>query len=115
MDLFVMLGDEPVDIFDSFTYLTGRPKLPQMFALGYHQCRWNYVDESDVAEVANNFDKFDIPYDVLWLDIEHTIEKRYFTWDQSKFPHPIQMQNNIAATGRKVKILILTSADGYYH
>jgi alpha-glucosidase (family GH31 glycosyl hydrolase) len=44
--------------------------MPQYFALGYHQCRWNYVNEKDVDEVDANFDKHDIPYDVLWLDIE---------------------------------------------
>jgi Glycosyl hydrolases family 31 len=36
----------------------------------------------------------DIPYDVLWLDIEHTDGKRYFTWDKHAFPDPISMQVN---------------------
>ena len=30
-------------------------------------------------KVDRNFDKYDMPYDVLWLDIEHTDGKRYFT------------------------------------
>ena len=42
----------------------------------YHQCRWNYNDEADVAAVDGGFDAHDIPYDVLWLDIEHTDGKR---------------------------------------
>ena len=29
-----------------------------------------------VSSVDENFDKFDIPYDVIWLDIEHTDGKR---------------------------------------
>ena len=102
LDIFVMMGDSPGDIFNSFTYLTGRPKLPQIFSLGYHQCRWNYIDQNDVAEVAENFDKYDIPYDVIWLDIEHTDGKKYFTWDNVKFADPVKMQNSIASTGRKV-------------
>lgn len=28
------------------------------------------------SSVDENFDKFDIPYDVIWLDIEHTDGKR---------------------------------------
>jgi alpha 1,3-glucosidase len=39
---------------------------------------------------------------VLWLDIEHTDGKRYFTWDKHKFPKPAAMQNELAATGRKM-------------
>ena len=48
------------------------------------------------------FDEHDIPYDVLWLDIEHTDGKKYMTWDKLKFPTPDQMQKNLAAKGRKV-------------
>ena len=39
--------------------------------------RWNYKDERDVAQVDAGFDEHDIPYDVLWLDIEHTDGKRF--------------------------------------
>ncbi|KAI8826243.1 glycosyl hydrolases family 31-domain-containing protein [Fimicolochytrium jonesii] len=105
-DVFIFLGTKPMDIFDSFTALTGRPVLPQHFAVAYHQCRWNYIDEQDVADVDANFDKFDIPYDVLWLDIEHTDGKRYFTWDSAKFPNSEQMQNNLAVKGRKMVTII---------
>ena len=47
-----------------------------MFALGYHQCRWNYRDEADTLAVDAAFDQHNIPYDVIWLDIEHTDGKR---------------------------------------
>ena len=47
-----------------------------MFALGYHQCRWNYRDEADTLAVDAAFDEHNIPYDVIWLDIEHTDGKR---------------------------------------
>ena len=50
------------------------------------------------------FDEHDIPYDVLWLDIEHTDGKKYMTWDKLKFPTPDQMQKNLAAKGRKVRL-----------
>jgi len=42
--------------------------------------------------------------DVLWLDIEHTNGKRYFTWDSGKFPNPAGMQDKLAAKGRKVSL-----------
>ncbi len=55
-----------------------------------------------LCSVDEGFDKHDIPYDVLWLDIEHTDGKRYLTWDTAKFPTSDVMQNNLAAKGRKV-------------
>ena len=65
-------------------------------------CRWNYKDEADVAAVNAGFDEHEMPCDVIWLDIEHTDGKRYFTWDKHKFPKPAAMQNELAATGRKM-------------
>jgi hypothetical protein len=41
-----------------------------------YMCRWNYKDEPDATAVDAGFDEHNIPYDVLWLDIEHTNGKR---------------------------------------
>lgn len=65
-----------LQVSEQYAQITGTTALPQYFSLGYHQCRWNYRDEADVRQVDANFDKFDIPYDVIWLDIEHTDGKR---------------------------------------
>eukprot|EP00177_Eucheuma_denticulatum_P008851 GFKZ01016066.1.p1 GENE.GFKZ01016066.1~~GFKZ01016066.1.p1 ORF type:complete len:982 (+),score=166.39 GFKZ01016066.1:103-3048(+) len=106
MDIFLMNGPTGPDVHRQYMRLTGAPAMPQRFALGYHQCRWNYRDEEDTRMVDAEFDKRDIPYDVLWLDIEHTDGKRYFTWDYSRFPDPTRMQNHLAARGRKMVTII---------
>ena len=74
----------------------------QAFAISYHQCRWNYNDEEDCRNVDKGFDDHDIPFDVLWLDIEHTV-KRYFTWDAQKFPDSVKLLDDLNAKGRKVR------------
>lgn len=102
LDLFFLLGPSPKDVFLQYASLTGFPALPPLFSLAYHQCRWNYNDEQDVLNVVKNFDEHDMPVDVVWLDIEHTDGKRYFTWDTGKFPHPEQMQKTLQATGRRM-------------
>ncbi|KAI8999776.1 glycosyl hydrolases family 31-domain-containing protein [Gaertneriomyces semiglobifer] len=106
LDIFIFLGPTPSALTRQYTSVTGRPYLPPLFAIAYHQCRWNYNDEQDVAEVDAGFDEHDIPYDVLWLDIEHTNGKRYFTWDALKFPNPAQMQNQLATRDRKMVVII---------
>lgn len=78
----------------------------QLFALGYHQCRWNYNDQDDVKNVADKFDEYDIPMDAMWLDIEHTDSKKYFTWDPIKFSNPTEMNNNLTAKGRKLVAIV---------
>ncbi|KAH9308324.1 hypothetical protein KI387_036235, partial [Taxus chinensis] len=106
VDGFFFIGPGPKDVIRQYTSLTGTSTMPQHFATAYHQCRWNYRDEEDVAAVDAKFDEFDIPYDVLWLDIEHTDGKRYFTWDKVLFPSPVEMQNKLAAKGRHLVTIV---------
>ena len=40
---------------------------------------------------SQQFDEHDIPMDIMWLDIEHTDGKKYFTWDARKFPDSLGM------------------------
>jgi mannosyl-oligosaccharide alpha-1,3-glucosidase len=117
VDVFLMPGPDPETYYRQYTQLTGTTTLPPMFSLGYHQCRWNYKDEKDVYYVHGKFEELDYPYDVLWLDIEHTDGKRYFTWDSSLFPNPAEMQQKLAAQGRRMVTIIdphIFRDDNYY-
>ena len=85
-------GPTPLEVQRQLMWVTGSMALPPLFSLGYHQCRWNYMTQQDLLGVDQGFDDHSIPYDVIWLDIEHTSEKRYFTWNRQKFPDPVAMQ-----------------------
>ncbi|XP_063995698.1 neutral alpha-glucosidase AB isoform X1 [Diachasmimorpha longicaudata] len=106
IDVFFLLGPKPLDAFRQYTLLTGTAPLPQMFTLGYHQSRWNYNDQEDVAQIAEKFDFYDIPMDVIWLDIEWTDSKKYFIWDARKFSNPLEMVQNLTTKGRKLVVII---------
>lgn len=84
--------------------LSGTQSFPPLASLGYHQCRWNYNDQEDVKSVDAGFDEHDIPYDFIWLDIEHTDGKRYFTWDPHKFATPKEMLQGLMDKKRKVQM-----------
>lgn len=106
LDLVLIVGDTPAEINQKYGQLTGYMALPQEFALGYHQCRWNYNDEDDVLEVSANMDKHRIPYDTIWLDIEYTDKKKYFTWNPDTFGHHLEMMETLDNTGRNLVVII---------
>ena len=106
LDVFVFLGPTPQDVIGSYTELTGYTQLPQQFAIAYHQCRWNYVTDEDVRDVDRKFDRHRIPYDVIWLDIEYTDGKKYFTWDPMTFSDPLGMQKQLDEHQRKLVAII---------
>ncbi|XP_035239759.1 neutral alpha-glucosidase C isoform X1 [Anguilla anguilla] len=105
IDTFILLGPSPSQAFCQYAELTGYQAMPPLFSLGYHQCRWNYMDEADVEEVDAGFDLHSIPYDVIWLDIEHTDGKRYFTWDPKRFPDPVSLQHHLEERNRKLVVI----------
>jgi len=116
-DVWLFTGPKASNVFQQYTSVTGRPFLPPYFSTAYHQCRWNYNDQQDVHDVDENFDKYNIPYDVIWLDIEHTDGKKYFTWDSHKFSEPEIMQRNLSAKGRKLVTIVdphIKRDNGYY-
>ena len=116
LDMFVFLGPTPKKIIQDYTDLTGKTQLPQQFAIASHQCRWNYVTDEDVKDVDRKFDKHNIPFDVIWLDIEYTDGKKYFTWDSQNFVDPLGMQKQLDAHERKLVTIIdphIKNTDSY--
>ncbi|KAJ7840526.1 glycosyl hydrolases family 31-domain-containing protein [Mycena olivaceomarginata] len=106
LDLFLMPGPTPADIFAQYSRLTGTPVIPPHWSLGYHQCRWNYISSEDIRTVQKRFDEEDMPVDVFWLDIEYADEHKYFMWDEKNFPDPVEMTNDVAANGRKMVVIV---------
>ncbi|TNM99204.1 hypothetical protein fugu_013768 [Takifugu bimaculatus] len=106
IDAFILLGPTPKDLFAQYASLTGTQSFPPIFSLGYHQCRWNYNDQEDVQAVDAGFDQHDIPYDYIWLDIEHTDGKRYFSWDPHKFSSPKEMLQGLKDKKRKLVAIV---------
>jgi alpha-glucosidase len=47
MNYYFIYGPQMEDVVTSYTDLTGKPELPPLWALGYHQCKW-LLSESNV-------------------------------------------------------------------
>lgn len=89
----------------------------QMWTLGYHQCRYAYRSADEVKEVIAKMDEANFPMDAVWLDIDYAIGKKYFTWNPETFSNPIELQQTINSTNRKLVTIIdphIKVEDGYY-
>jgi len=106
LDVFCFLGPSPQAVLRQYHLVTGWPRLPLLAALGKHQSRWNYIDTEDVIKVDKGFDAHGIPYDFLWLDLEHTDGKRYFTWDPKHFAGAGPMLDELTRKRRNLVTII---------
>lgn len=101
-DLFFIPGPTPSAVQRHHAHLTGPTFFPPYAVLGYHQCRWNYVSQEECMSVEAGMSGADLPYDVLWLDIEYSAAKKYFQFDHDAFPNPQALLDYLVARGRKL-------------
>ncbi len=105
-DLYLLPGPRPGDVTRRLAGLTGRPPLPPLWALGYHQCRYSYPDEAAVRAVVRAFKRHGIPLSAVWLDIDHMDGYRVFTFHQDRFPNPRALAEELAGEGVRLVAIV---------
>lgn len=50
--------------------------------------------------------KHSLPCDAVWLDIEMSDGKKYFTWDTRRFPTPHEMLKKVKKNGQRLITII---------
>lgn len=106
MDYYFMYGPDLLQIAKDYVQITGLPKMPPIWSLGYQQSRWSYAPENEVKQIANQFREKAIPCDVIYLDIDYMDAYKCFTWDDQKFPNPANLAQKLAEQGFKLITII---------
>lgn len=106
LDYYFIYGPSVKEVIKNYTYLTGRTPLPQLWTLGYQQCRWSYTPEERLTEISKNFREKDIPCDALYLDIDYMDGYRVFTFDKDKFKDPNKTLADLKENGFKLVTII---------
>ncbi len=106
VDYYFFFGPELLSVAEQYAQLTGRPELPPIWSLGFHQCRWSYYPDSRVREVAQEFRDRQIPCDAIYLDIDYMDGYRCFTWNKDYFPKPSKMIKDLKKDGFQTVVMI---------
>eukprot|EP01022_Parablepharisma_sp_SALTPOND_P036321 TRINITY_DN985_c0_g1_i2.p1 TRINITY_DN985_c0_g1~~TRINITY_DN985_c0_g1_i2.p1 ORF type:complete len:484 (+),score=30.02 TRINITY_DN985_c0_g1_i2:352-1803(+) len=106
LEFVTFVAGNPLDLASAHGKIVGNAPMPQKFALGYHQCRWDRDSQKDILGISDKFQEYKLPCDCLWLDIEHTDQKKYFTWNHKLFPAPVEMIKKLEAKGRHLVVIV---------
>lgn len=88
IDLYIYAGPRAEDVISAYQMSTvGLPAMQQYWTLGFHQCRWGYENWTVIEDVVNNFEKFNIPLETIWADIDYMNQYRDFEHDLNTFPY----------------------------
>lgn len=91
---------------DRYSELVGRPFMPPEWALGYHQTRWSYKSETETREVADGFEKHNLPISAIHLDIHYMDGYRVFTVDEKRFPDLKRLSSDLSDKGIKTVTIL---------
>ena len=106
LNYYLISGDSIKSVVSGYTYLTGTTPLPQLWTLGYQQCRWSYENCDELMAVAKNMRKNEIPCDVLYCDIDYMDNFKVFTWGEKQYPQHKEMIDTLKKHGFKVVTII---------
>lgn len=116
LNYYFIYGESIKEVIKSYTSLTGRSPLPQLWTLGYHQSRWSYMSAKEVLELVDNFENYDIPCDAIHLDIDYMDKFKVFTNDKERFPSLKELSDSLNNHGIKLVTIIdpgVKAEDGY--
>ncbi|XP_055338532.1 lysosomal alpha-glucosidase-like [Paramacrobiotus metropolitanus] len=85
LDFYFFLGPTADDVVQQYTMLVGAPVLPPYWALGYHLCRWGYINLNGTKTVTERNIAARIPFDTQWNDLDYMNGSRDFTIDPVNF------------------------------
>ncbi|KAI9262408.1 alpha glucosidase, partial [Phascolomyces articulosus] len=113
--LFVPQDRTPNSVIQLYTDVIGKPAMPAMWSLGWHQCRNGYKNISEADQVINKYTEHQIPLETMWLDIDYMDRFRGFTLDPIRFPKDrvIAMKDKLHKNHQRL-VTIVEPAFGAY-
>ena len=85
-DLYVITGDNDMDIIKEFRSIIGKSYIAPKWAFGYQQSRWSYESADVVREIVKGYRDNHIPLDAVYLDIDYMERYKDFTINEETFP-----------------------------
>jgi alpha-glucosidase (family GH31 glycosyl hydrolase) len=79
IDYYIIVDHSPEEILKNIQFLLGIPTLPPFWTLGNHQCRYGYNNFEEFKNVYELYKKYEIPIDVMWIDIDAMKDYEIFT------------------------------------
>lgn len=106
MNYYFIYHSKLADIIKSYTWLTGRMKMPPLWSLGYQQNRYSYYPDTEVLRIAETLREKRIPADGITLDIHYMDRYQLFTWNKERFPDPKKMTARLKELGFETTVIV---------
>ena len=114
--VYIIEGRNAYDIVKQFRELIGRSYIAPMWAFGFQQSRWSYMNEDEVRTVVKKHRDAGIPLDAVYLDIDYMDGYKDFTISEERFPNFSEFVSEMKQEGIRLVPIIdagVKIEDGY--
>ncbi|MBR6186534.1 MAG: glycoside hydrolase family 31 protein [Clostridia bacterium] len=111
MDYWITVADKPNEILYNYTAVTGRAPMMREDCMGLWQCKLRYRTQEEVLSVARRYHELNIPIDVIVIDFFHWTVQGDWKFDETYWPDPKAMVDELHGMGIKVMVSIWPSVD----
>jgi len=91
LDYWVVAGDSPAEIEESYANVTGKVPMMPEYGLGFWQCKLRYQTQSELLEVAREYKHRKLPIDLIVIDFFHWPKQGEWKFDSTYWPDPEAM------------------------
>lgn len=106
INYYFILGESIKEVVSSYSDLTGKMDMPPLWSLGYQQNRFSYMSVDEVREIVENFQKKEIPIDVIYLDIDYMDGFRVMTFKTPEFDGVDKLIEELKQKGIKIVTIL---------
>ena len=105
LDYYITFGNMQ-EILERLANVTGLPMLPPRWSFGFHQSKYSYMDAKQIEDVADEFQRLNLPISAVHMDIDYMNGYRVFTTNKNSFPDIKGLSDRLMRKGiRLVSIL----------
>lgn len=111
MDYWVVAGDDPKELEEIYSGVTGRAPMMPDYGIGFWQCKLRYRTQEELLEVARKHKALGLPMDVIVADFFHWTQQGEYKFDPECWPDVPGMCKELKEMGIELMVSIWPTVD----
>lgn len=88
LDYWVVAGDTPSQIVETYAEATGKVPMMPEYGLGFWQCKLRYQSQEELLKIAREYKRRQLPIDLVVIDFFHWPLQGDWKFDKTYWPDP---------------------------
>ena len=110
-DYWIVAGDDPKELEETYTAVTGRAPMMPDYGIGFWQCKLRYRTQEELMSVARKHKELGLPMDVIVADFFHWTQQGEYKFDPECWPDVEGMCRELDGMGIKLMVSVWPTVD----